>query len=136
MLYKYAEDKWTMKEVLGHLVDSERIFGYRALCIARNEKQNLPCFDENEYVKQAKFNSRNIASIGHYGKSLLEEFQNLRNANILLFNTFDENILKKKGIACDKEISVNALIYIIAGHTEHHLEILKSKYLESFYQKK
>jgi len=95
------------------------------LCISKNEKQSLPCFDENEYVKNGNFNFRNI-------NSLLEEFKYLRHANILLFSSFDEIILRRKGIACNNEMSLNALIFIIAGHTTHHINILKSKYLNEF----
>lgn len=119
--YRYAAGKWTVKEVIGHLVDSERIFAYRALCIARGEQQNLPGFDQEEYVEQGNFKDRRLKNIG-------DEYFSLRNANIAMFNSFSEETLLRKGKANGYDCSVRALAYIIAGHERHHLDVLKDKY--------
>ncbi len=120
--YAYAEGKWTIKEILGHLADTERILAYRALCFARGEKQILPGFEEDEYVQEGFFNKRTI-------KDLLEEFAALREANIVMFQSFPDEILMRRGKASSSEFTVNALQYIIPGHVEHHLKILTEKYL-------
>lgn len=119
--FTYAEGKWTVKEVLGHITDTERIFAYRILSFARGEKQKIPGFDQNEYVLKGNFNNRTI-------KDLTEEFILLRKSNIILFNSFNEETLNKKGIANESEVTVNALLYIIAGHVNHHIKVLKEKY--------
>ncbi len=121
-LYRYAENKWSIKELIGHMLDTERIMAYRALCIARNEKKSLPGFEQDDYVQNGFFNDRNW-------NEMLEEYSLQRKANILLFESFNESVLKTIGIANEKEISVRALIYIIAGHERHHLNILKERYL-------
>ncbi|NIK72609.1 putative damage-inducible protein DinB [Thermonema lapsum] len=120
--YAYAPGKWSIKEVLGHIVDAERVMSYRAMSLARGEKQSLPGFDENEYVRQAHFSRRSM-------RSLLDEFNHLRNANIVLFESFDETALARKGIANGIEVSVLALCAIVAGHAIHHVHVLKEKYL-------
>lgn len=120
--FRYAKGKWSIKELLGHLNDGERIFGYRALRVARKDLTPLPGFDENLYVKNAHFEKREM-------KSLLEEFVYLRKANIEMFKTFNAKELALKGTANSSPISVRALAYIISGHTMHHLEILKERYL-------
>jgi len=120
--YAYAEGKWSVKEVLGHMIDSERIMCYRALCIARKEKQSLPGFEQDDYVNEANFNERNITN-------LLEDYRASRKSTISLFKNFTEDMLNQWGIANEKEVTVLALLYIIAGHEIHHLKILKDKYL-------
>ncbi len=120
--FRYAEEKWSVKEVLGHIVDAERVFSYRALCIARGEKQSLPSFDENEYVQQANFDKRTL-------RNLLDEYDSVRLATVALFKSFSEEILMRKGIANGESITVQALLYIIAGHEIHHRRILDEKYL-------
>lgn len=120
--YAYAEGKWTIKEVVGHMIDTERIMAFRALAIARGEKQPIPGFEQDDYVNAANFNRRSI-------KDLTEEFEAVRKSNIFLFKSFDEIDLNKRGIASGNEITVLALIFIIAGHELHHLKILKEKYL-------
>ena len=120
--YSYAEGKWTIKEVLGHLTDTERILAYRALSFARGEKQILPGFEQDDYVEEGFFNNRTI-------KDLLNEFIALREANILMFNSFSDEVLMRRGNANNNDFTVNALQYIIPGHVEHHLKILKDKYL-------
>jgi uncharacterized damage-inducible protein DinB len=118
----YAEGKWSVKELLGHVVDAERIFSFRALSIARGEEQSLPGYEHDDYVAGGKFNQRSI-------KSLVDEFLKLRESNFILFNTFDDETLKRKGTANNRKVSVRALIYIMAGHVEHHLKVFKEKYL-------
>ncbi len=120
--YAYAEGKWTVKEVLGHLVDTERILAYRALSFARGEKQILPGFEHDDYVKEGFFENRTI-------KDLLNEFTSLREANILMFKSFSDEVLMRRGNANNHELTVNAFQYIIPGHVDHHLKILMEKYL-------
>ena len=119
--YAYAEGKWTLKEMLGHIIDTERVFAYRITCFARNEKQHIPGFDEDEYVNKARFADRDLGD-------LIAEFVALRNANLYLFKSLNDAELNRKGIASDKEISVRAILFITAGHIEHHLGILKERY--------
>lgn len=118
----YAEGKWSVKELFGHINDTERIMSSRALSIARGEKKPLPGYDQDEYVLEGNFNGRTI-------KSLVDEFIKLRESNIILFGTFDEKSFEKKGNADGKNVSVRALMFIIAGHVKHHLSILKERYL-------
>jgi hypothetical protein len=106
------------------MIDTERILSYRALCIARGEKQSLPGFDENQYAEQAQYSRRSI-------KDLLREYRLVREANILMFSSFDEQMLSEVGTANGKSISARALLFIIAGHERHHLSIVKEKYLNS-----
>lgn len=120
--YRYADGKWTVKEVLIHIADAERIFAYRALCFARNDKTELPGFDEEAYMPYANAAKRTIFSIE-------DEFESLRNANIALFKSFDEEALNRKGMANRNMISVRALGFIIAGHANHHIKILRERYL-------
>lgn len=123
--FRYAKGKWSVKELLGHIIDAERIFGYRALRIARSDKTHLAGFEENFYVKNGGFDKRTMAS-------LLDEFTFLRKANIELFKNLDEKKLALKGTANGSPISVRALAYIISGHTIHHLGILKERYISNF----
>jgi hypothetical protein len=120
--FTYSEGKWTLKEVFGHVIDTERIMSYRALRFARNDKTPLAGFDEKEYVKHSNFNDRSIYELAH-------EFGLVREANLAMFKSFDEAALSRKGIANDNELSVKALIYVIAGHTMHHMNVIRSKYL-------
>ena len=120
--YQYAEGKWTIKEVIGHVSDAERVFAYRALSFSRGEQQSLPGFDENEYVPLGEFNRRSLRDLGR-------EFGNVRESTIALFRSMSEAQLLRTGIANGQPISVRALAYIIAGHTQHHANILRSRYL-------
>jgi hypothetical protein len=120
--YAYAEGKWTVKQVIGHLIDTERVFAYRALCIARGEKQSLPGYNHDEYVISGNFNKRELFELNY-------EFRLLRESNILLFKSFDEFMLNQRGTANKHEITVRALLFIIAGHEKHHINILKERYL-------
>lgn len=119
--YAYAENKWTLKEMLGHIIDCERIFAFRITCFARNEKQPLPGFDENEYVANARFNQRNY-------EDLIEEFAALRKANLYLFRNLNDEELHRSGLASGREINVKSILFVIGGHIMHHVEILKERY--------
>jgi hypothetical protein len=120
--YAYAPGKWTIKELLQHLVDSERIFNYRALAIARKETVSLPSFDENSYAANSDANTRNW-------NSLANEFLNLRASTKDLYDSFNEQMLGQKGIANGKTISVLSLGFITIGHVYHHQKVLEEKYL-------
>lgn len=122
LLYKYAADKWSIKNLLVHCVDTERIMAYRLLCISRSEQNNLIGFDENLYADNSFADIRSIESI-------INEFEYLRRSNIELFNSLTEDQLNKLGTANNNEVSVRALIFIIIGHLEHHMNILISRYL-------
>lgn len=119
--YRYAEDKWTIRQVIGHITDAERIFGYRALCIVRGETVNLPGFEENEYEAAAKHNERSLGNI-------IDEWVHLRKANIILFSTFTASDFAIVGNANNNKLSVAAALYILAGHEKHHTKILKERY--------
>lgn len=119
--FAYAEGKWTLKEMLGHMIDTERVLVYRLTCFARNEQQHLPGFEEDDYVANARFSERNLAD-------LTEEFAALRKANLYLFRTLNEVELNRKGTASGREINVKSILFIVAGHVNHHLSILKERY--------
>lgn len=125
--YRYAEDKWTIKELLQHLVDSERIFSYRALRFARKDPTPLAGFEENHYVANAHTERRKW-------EDLLEEFKSLRIATELLFASFDKDQLQSPGTANNNSIYVLALGFIIAGHCNHHMQIVRERYLEKSFQ--
>lgn len=122
--FRYAPDKWSVKELLGHLIDSERIFSYRALSFARNDQTPLPGYEQNDYVRYADFDSRNLADMA-------EEFATVRRATIQLFRPLNETEWLRHGKANENDVSVRALAYIIAGHELHHMEVLRSRYLQS-----
>ena len=119
--FRYGPDKWTVKEVVGHLADAERVFTYRAMRIARGDQTPLASFDENEYVKNGKFNDRRLTE-------LAEEFASLRAATLGLFRSFDEAAWMRRGTASNREVSVRALAFITAGHELHHQRILEERY--------
>ena len=120
--YRYAEGKWTIKEIIQHLIDSERVFSYRALRISRNDKTPLPGFDENEYVANSNGNKRNL-------QGLLTELAVVRQATLSLFNSFSQEQLQYVGIASENQISVRAIGFIIIGHQKHHQKIFAERYL-------
>ena len=120
-MYRYAHDKWSVKEVVGHLCDIERIMAYRALRIARGDQTPLPSFDENAYVPVGKFDSRSLAD-------LVGELRTARAATLSLLRTFDAEAWRRRGTASGKPVSVRALAYMIPGHERHHVEILKTRY--------
>ena len=120
--YSYAEGKWTVKEVIGHIMDVERIFAYRALCIARGETKPLPGMDQDYYVKNGNFNKRQLIDINY-------EYRLVRESNILLFGGFDKSVLQNRGNASGYEVTVLALMFMTAGHVKHHLNILMERYM-------
>jgi uncharacterized damage-inducible protein DinB len=120
--HSYAEGKWSIKEVLGHIADVERVHSFRVMSFARGETKSLPGFEQDDYVREADFNTRSLAS-------LADELKHLRNANIALFKSFDEKTLLRKGLSNNHLFTVRAFIFIIAGHELHHLKILKERYL-------
>lgn len=122
LLFRYAPDKWTIKEILVHIIDDERIYAYRAMCFARNEKTPLPGFEEKEYAKFSRANERDLTNI-------LDEYEAVRNSTIALFNGLPEESLTRIGTANENQTSVRALVYHIAGHELHHLNIIKERYL-------
>lgn len=119
---RYAPGKWSLKEVLGHVIDTERIFAYRALCISRGERQPLPGYDQDAYVAGANFDARTVVD-------LAEEHRAVRQATVALFRSLDEAELNRRGIANEVELSVRATAYIIAGHERHHIRIIHERYL-------
>ncbi|GAB1858144.1 DinB family protein [Flavobacteriaceae bacterium MHTCC 0001] len=119
--YRYQPEKWTPKEMLQHIIDTERIFSYRALAISRQEQQHLIGFDENAYAKNSKANYRTV-------ESLLKEFKLVRQSTIALFESFDNDIWHLEGICSDKKMSVLAIGFVITGHAMHHLNILNERY--------
>jgi len=121
--YSYAEGKWTIKEVVGHILDTERIMAYRALCFARNDTKELPGFDDEGFVENAHFNDQ---SLENYAK----EFEFLRRSNVLLIKSFRENDLMRSGLAGERLVSVRALLYMMAGHLNHHRTIIQERYLK------
>jgi len=119
---RYAPGKWSVKEVIGHLIDAERILAYRALRFARNDATPLPGFDENLFVANADFGSRSLAD-------LADEFEHTRKSNVYLFKGLDGEASLRRGVSNNNELSVRAIAYIIAGHELHHAGILRSRYL-------
>lgn len=120
-MYRYGRGKWSIKEVVGHLADTERIMAYRALRIARADTTPLPSFDENAYVPVAKFDSRSLAD-------LVGELRTVRAATLALLRTFDADAWRRRGTASGKPVSVRALGFMIPGHERHHVEILRTRY--------
>jgi uncharacterized damage-inducible protein DinB len=120
-LYAYAEGKWTIKEVLGHMIDTERVFAFRAFCFSR-EQITLPGFDQDIYVNNTDYNSRSL-------QDLAEEFRLTRQSNLYVFRNFAQEQINRNGTASGNYLTVRALIYMTAGHELHHLRILKEKYL-------
>ena len=120
--YSYADQKWTVQDLLLHLIDAERVFCYRAMCIARGDQTFFPGFDEDAYVMNAGANNRSFESI-------IEEFLAVRSATVQLFKNLTVNQLAAVGTASGKQVSVRAIGFIIVGHFNHHLNILQSRYL-------
>ncbi|MEO8569914.1 MAG: DinB family protein [Ginsengibacter sp.] len=120
--YKYAPGKWTLKEVLQHLIDAERVFAYRALAFARKDTNTLPSFDENDYANNSKANDRSWSN-------LISEFFSVRQSTEFLFDSFSAEALETIGKASSYTIGVNTLGFVIIGHTNHHITIVKERYL-------
>ncbi|MBA3986594.1 MAG: DinB family protein [Flavobacteriales bacterium] len=122
LLYRYAEGKWTLKEMLVHIIDTERIFSYRALRFARKDSTTLHGFEQDDYVPYSNANNRTL-------ENLLEEYTAVRKATTTLFASFDRDNLKRIGYASNNAISVRAIGFIISGHEIHHLKIAKERYM-------
>lgn len=123
--YRYAAGKWSIKQVIGHLADSERIFGMRATCIARGDASLLPGFEQDDYVVEGAFEARTL-------ESLVRELELLRGANLEMFGTLPGKAWDRRGTASGVPVSVRGLAWIIAGHVEHHLAILQQRYGDAF----
>lgn len=120
--YRYAPDKWSVNELVGHIIDSERLFGDRALRFARNDPTPLPGFEQDDYVRGSTHDAYSL-------RELADELEVVRRSTVFLFRHLDEEAWTRRGIANNAEVSVRALAYIIAGHELHHREILSSRYL-------
>ena len=119
--YKYESDKWNIKDIILHLIDSERIFAYRSLRFARNDKTELSGFEQNEYVPEADADGRTI-------HNLLSEFTNVRAATVDLFSSFNKEARHRSGVTSGVEMTVEMIGYIISGHSMHHLKIIRERY--------
>lgn len=120
--FSYAPQKWTVQDIFIHLIDVERVFCYRALCISRGDQTHFPAFNENDYVDNAGANNRLF-------EDLLEEFLTVRRATIMLFKNFTPYQLRAVGTASNNAVSVRAIGFIVAGHLKHHITIISEKYL-------
>ena len=120
--FAYAENKWSIKEVIGHIGDSERVFAYRALCFSRNDENNIAGFDENHFIANSNFKNLSL-------KDVVDELVAIRNSTIALFKNMSEDAWTRKGIANDNEISVRALANILVGHERHHVGVIRERYL-------
>jgi uncharacterized damage-inducible protein DinB len=120
--FRYAPGKWSIKELLGHLIDTERVFVYRALCFARNEAASLPGFDENAYVENANFDARSLGS-------LVEEYRAARAATVAFFGGLPAEVLSRRGVANGREYDVKSAAAVIVGHERHHRAVLSERYL-------
>jgi hypothetical protein len=119
--FRYGAGKWSVKEVIGHLADAERVFTYRAMRIARGDQTPLASFEQEDYVKNGGFGDRRLAD-------LAEEFAAIRSASIALFRSLNDAAWMRRGTASDKEVSVRALAFMTAGHELHHQRILEERY--------
>jgi len=120
--FAYAPGKWQVKEVVGHVCDTERIMCYRALCIARKDRTPLPGFDENLYTPASNYSKRSL-------KNISEELRTVREATLSLIGNFSPEMIGFKGIANEVEISVRAIIYMIYVHQQHHMTVIRERYL-------
>lgn len=123
--YRYAEGKWSIKELLQHIIDTERIFSYRALAFARGEKMALPGYDENQYADNCLADSRSL-------KEMVDELALVRKSTIALFSSFDKSVLDNLGKASGSNLSVRAAGFIIVGHELHHMNVVRERYAKVF----
>jgi uncharacterized damage-inducible protein DinB len=121
-LERYAPNKWSIREVVGHLIDCERIFSYRALRFARNDPQELAGFEQDDYIPYAHFNNRAWSD-------LLSEFELVRRSTVLMYRGLDKEAWMRRGTANKASLTVRAIAYITAGHELHHMQIIRTKYL-------
>ena len=121
--FRYAPDKWSVKEVVGHIIDVERIFAHRALRFARNDKTPLPEFDQEDYIKYANFDERSLIDIA-------DEYRSVRESTLYLFYSFTDEFYGREGTASGFKFTVRAIPFIIAGHEGHHMKVLRQQYLK------
>ncbi|HNW60496.1 MAG TPA: DinB family protein [bacterium] len=119
--FRYAPDKWSVREVLGHLIDGERVFGYRAFCISRGETAPLPSFDQSQYITRSDYKERSVAE-------LMQEFLLIRRTNVLFLRRLSEADWSQMGTASNHPVSVRALAFIMVGHARHHVNVLRASY--------
>lgn len=122
--FRYADGKWSVKEVINHMMDAERVFAYRALTFSRNDSTELPGFDENSWAPQTNLVGRSLSN-------LLTEYSNLRASTIDLFRSFNDAMLNRSGVASGVKMDVATLGFLIAGHEQHHYSILKDRYFSN-----
>ena len=122
--FRYADGKWSVKEVIGHMSDTERVFAYRALRIARNDQTPLPGFEQDDYIRWGNFQNCRLPD-------LIEEFATIRKTTLSLFRGLGQDAWSRRGIVDNNQVSVRAIAFIIAGHESHHQTILQEKYLRS-----
>ena len=120
--YAYEEGKWTVKDVIQHTIDTERIFSYRALCFARNDNTELPGFEQDDYIKIANSNSKSK-------EDLIREYKAVRNASIELFGSFTDEALQYVGSASGSPMTARAAGFMLIGHEKHHFNVIREKYL-------
>ncbi|MEA2166150.1 MAG: hypothetical protein QOK37_4277 [Thermoanaerobaculia bacterium] len=120
--YRYAPDKWSVKQIVGHMIDGERIFAFRALAIARGETQALPGFDQDPYVAHSGADDRSISD-------LAEELATVRKGNVMMMRAFSNDSWQRIGTASDNPVSARAIAYIMLGHERHHIRVLRERYL-------
>lgn len=120
--FSYADGKWSVKEVIGHIIDTERVFAYRGLCFARGDSTPLPGFEQDDYVLGAEFNARSV-------ESMAGEFEHMRHSNIYLFSTWSEAVQLRRGTANGNAVTARAIPFILAGHERHHLNIIRDRYI-------
>ena len=119
--YAYAPGKWTINDIVSHVTDCERVFAYRALCIARGEQKSLPGFEQNDYAAAAGANNRTLAS-------LLDEYQLVRQSTLALFRSFSDDVWMRRGTANDRPTTVRGVAFVLTGHELHHVAVLKERY--------
>jgi hypothetical protein len=122
--FKFGPAEWSIKELVGHLNDVERVFSYRLLRVSRNDKTPIPGFEQDDYVREAGFDKHDL-------KDLLQEFELLRRANILMINNMSEEAAQRIGTASNNPVSARALIYMLVGHVDHHVASLHENYLSA-----
>jgi len=120
--FRYGEGKWSIREIVGHLIDGERVFGYRAFCVARGEQQNLPGFEQDDYMATSHYDKIEL-------EDLLSELRLIRLGNIAMFRTLDEESWSRMGTANENQVTVRAIAFIMAGHVRHHMSVLRERYL-------
>jgi hypothetical protein len=120
--HRYAPDKWSVKQIVGHIIDAERVFAYRVLSIARGETKALPGFDQEPFVVNGRFDDRPLAD-------LAEELATVRRANVMMMRALSEEAWRRTGIASENPVSARAVAYVMLGHERHHLRVIRERYL-------